>query len=299
MRFCVLAVLCLFSVSAQVKSKPVLDKAAMETAVRHLLLIDPRVTVNIQDPKPGPMAGVKEVDAQLSFQGHSRDYVFYVSDDGKHVLYGRAFDLNQSPFQAELDKIHTDGAPSFGPPNAPVTIVLYSDFECPACKEEAKTLRDNLVKAYPTQVRVVFRDYPLDQIHPWARTAAIAARCMYRQNPQTFWDFYDWIYEHQADVTPANVNDKMAEFAKQKNLDALQFSRCTDNKSTEPDIDKSVAEAKSLEVEQTPTMFINGRIIGGAVPWDNLKAIIDGELAYTHPADEKCCEVKIPSALNK
>ena len=299
MRFCVLAVLCLFSVSAQVKSKSAFDKAAMETSVRHLLLIDPRVTVNIDDPKPGPMAGVKEVDVHLSFQGRSQDEIFYVSNDGQHVLYGRAFDITQSPFQEELAKIHTDGAPSFGPPNAPVTIVLYSDFECPACKEEAKTLRDNLAKAYPTQVRVYFRDFPLDQIHPWARTAAIAGRCFYRQNPQTFWDFYDWIYEHQADVTPANVNDKLAEFAKEKNVDALQYSRCTDNKSTEPDIDKSVAEGKSLKIDQTPTMFINGRRIPGAVPWDNLKMIIDGELAYAQPADDKCCEVKIPSALNK
>ena len=256
----------------------------METAVRHLLLIDPRVTVTIGNPEPGPMAGVREVDARLSFQGHSRDYTFYVSDDGKHVLYGRAFDLDKSPFQTELNKMYTEGAPSFGPRNAPVTIVLYSDFECPACREEAKTLRDNIVKAYPTQVRVVFKDDPLDQLHPWARTAAIAARCISRQNPQVFWDFYDWVYAHQDEITPVNVNDKLTEFAKEKNLDALKYSRCTENKSTEPDIDKAVAEAQSLGIEVTPTMFINGRMVVGAASWDKLQPIIDGELAYAHAA---------------
>jgi protein-disulfide isomerase len=303
MRFSLLAVLCLFCASAQVKPKSAFDKPTMETYVRHLLLVDPRVTVNIDDPKPAPVPGLKEVDVHLSFQGRSQDEIFYVSSDGQQVLYGKVFNINHSPFQADLDKIHTDLSPSFGAPGAPVVLVLYSDFECPACKEEAKTLRENLLKTYPNQVRVYFKDFPLEQIHPWAKAAAMAGRCIFRENPVAFWDFYDWIYQNQDQVTAENLKDKVLEFAKQKNLDILKCERCLDNKSTEPEVEKSLAEGKSLNIDQTPTMFINGRRIPGSVPWENLKALIDGELAYAtaHPADagEKCCEVKIPSALNK
>ena len=192
----------------------------METYVRHLLLVDPRVTVSVDDPKAAPIAGLKEVDVHLSFEGRSQDEVFYVASDGQQVLYGKVFNIKQSPFQAELDKIHTDLSPSFGAPGAPIVMVLYSDFECPACKEEAKTLRENITKMYPDKVRVYFKDFPLEQIHPWAKTAAIAGRCIFRQNPQSFWDFYDWIYDHQTEVTPANVKDKVLEFAKEKNLGA-------------------------------------------------------------------------------
>lgn len=308
MRFLLPAALCLSCVCllpAQVKSdstsKSALDKATLEAYVRHLLLVDPRVTIQIDDPKPGPVADLKEMDVHMSFQGRSQDEVFYVGNKGEKILYGKVFDVNHSPFQADLEKIHTDGAPSLGAPGASINVVLFSDFECPACKAEAKTIRENLTKTYPTQVRLYFKDFPLEQIHPWAKNAAIAGRCVFRQNPQAFWDFYDWAYEHQAEITPDNLKDKVLEFAKEKNLDTLACSRCMDAKTTEGEVEKSLAEGKALKIDQTPTLFINGRRIPGSIPWDNLKALIDGEMAFAPAsgADEKCCEVKIPTALNK
>ena len=183
MRFSVVAALCLLSLSAQVKPKTAFDKPTLETYLRHLLLVDPRVQVTVDDPKPASIPGLKEVDVHMNFQGRSQDEVFYASPDGKQVLYGKVFDIAASPFKADLDKIHTDLSPTFGAPTAPLTIVLYSDFQCPACKEEAKTIRENVAKDYPTQVRVYFKDFPLEQIHPWAKPGAIAGRCVYHQNP--------------------------------------------------------------------------------------------------------------------
>lgn len=302
MRFSLLVALCLLSVSAQDKPKSAFDKPTFETYVKHLLLIDPRVQISVGDAKPSPITGLKEVDVRLTFQGRSQDEVFYVSADGQRVVYGKLFEINHSPFKADLDKIHTDLSPSFGAPGAQLVIVLYSDFQCPACREEAKTLRDNVTKTYPTQVRVYFKDFPLAEIHPWATEGAIAGRCIFRQSPVAFWDFYDWIYEHQSEVTPENVKDKVLDFAKEKNLDSMQLSRCVDNKATEADIEKSIAEGRSLKIDQTPTLFINGRRIPGAITWDNLKSLIDAELEYAKNSTdtgEKCCEVKIPSALNK
>lgn len=301
MRFSLLAALCLFSLSAQVKPKSAFDKPSFEVYVRHLLLVDPRVEIKVDDPKPSPVGNLKEVDVHMSFQGRTQDEVFYASPDGQKVVLGKVFNVNQSPFQADLDKIHTDGAPVLGASGAPLTVVLFSDFECPACKEEAKMLRDNVMQNYPTQVRVYFKDFPLEQIHPWAKGGAIAGRCVYRQNTASFWDYYDWMYQHQSEVTPENLKDKVLEFAKTKNIDTLQLGRCMDTKATEEEVNKSEAEGKSLTIDQTPTMFINGRRIPGSIPWQNLKQLIDAELAFAKPAAdaEKCCEVKIPTAIAK
>jgi protein-disulfide isomerase len=306
MRFAVTAVLCFAALAAQEKpktaSKSALDKPVMEAYVRHFLLVDPRVKVDIEDAKPAAIAGLQEVDVHLTYNGASQDHVFYVAKNGQDVFYGKIFNINHNPFQADLEKIKTDLSPSFGPAGAPLTLVMYADFECPACKEEAKTLRDNITQNYPTQVRVYFKDFPLTQIHPWAKTASIAGRCIYRQNPAKFWDYYDWIYEHQGDMKPDNVKDKTLEFAKDKAIDTMQLSGCIDNNATAPEVDKEMAEGRSLNIDQTPTLFINGRRIPGSVPWPNLKQLIDAELEYQKTADdasEKCCEVKIPSPLNK
>ena len=299
MRFCLLAGLCVFCVSAQVKPKSAFDKPTFETYVRHLLLVDPRVEIKVDEAKPASIGGLKEIDVHMSYQGRTQDEVFYASPDGQQILYGRLFNVNHSPFQADLDKIHTDGSPTLGPSSAPLTVVLFSDFECPACKEEAKMLRDNIVQTYPTQVHVFFKDFPLEQIHPWAKAGAIAGRCVYRENAASFWDYYDWVYEHQAEITPENLKDKVLEFAKNKNLDTLQLGRCMDTKATEADVEKSAAEGKSLKIDQTPTLFVNGRRIPGSIPWPNMKQLIDAELAFTKPSAEACCEVKIPTALGK
>lgn len=129
----------------------------------------------------------------------------------------------------------------------------------------------------------------------------MAGRCVFAQNPASFWDYYDWIYEHQAEITPENLKDKVLEFAKNKNLDTVQLGHCMDTKATEGEVDKSEAEGKALKIDQTPTLFINGRRIPGSVPWNNMKQLIDAELEYAKPAADadKCCEVKIPSALSK
>src|SRR5215467_13292999 len=155
-----------------------------------------------------------EVNVHLSSGNATQDATFYVSKDGQKILQGSVFDVKDNPFKPELDKLKTDLAPNFGTPGAPVVLVLFSDFQCPFCKEEAKMLRTNLLSAYPKQVRAYFKDMPLDQIHPWARPAAIAGRCVFKQNAAAFWDYHDWMYDHQGEITKENFRDKALEFAK-------------------------------------------------------------------------------------
>lgn len=300
MRFLLAALLCLAPLLADTPAKSAFDKPTFDAYIRHALVIPDNVTVKIDDPKPASAAGLKQVDVHLSFGQASKDLTFFVTNDGSHIFRGDIYDVRTSPFESQLSKLKTDLSPSYGTPGAPVVIVLFSDFECPLCKQEAQTLKDHLLVSYPTQVRVYYKDFPLDPIHPWARTAAIAGRCIFRENPKLFWDYYEWIYAHQEEVKPENVKAKILEFAGTKNIDAVQLGRCLDTKATEGEVNASVAQGKSLGIDATPTMFLNGRPLVGNVPWEQLKTIIDNELHYqqtAHDAGEKCCEVKVPGAL--
>ena len=279
-------------------AKPALDKAAFEAYVRHLYVMDSRIGVQISDPKPDEMPGFSEVTVHASLGNQSQDIVFHISKDGKKIVQGTIYDIRLNPFKPELDKLKTEGAPGEGTSGAPVAIVEFSDFECPYCKEEAKLLHENLLSTYPTQVKLYFKEFPLDSVHPWARRAAIAARCVQRQDAPSFWTFHDWIFGQQEKLTADNLRDQVMDWAKgQDKIDGAKLGACMDNKETEPDVDKSVAMGRDLGVNSTPTLFINGRRIDKAIDWPSLKGIIDFEIEYqktAHNAGDDCgCELKL------
>ncbi len=302
MRLAIVAALSVCLLPAQEKPKSALDKAAMEAYVRHLLAVMPQVQVKIDDPKPAP-ANLDRVDVHFTFGQQSRDEIFYVTKDGKNIVRGMVYDINQNPFKEDLDKLKTDLSPSFGTPGAPVVIVMFGDFECPACRVEAQAIRENALKTFPKEVRVYFKDFPLQTLHPWAKSAAIAGRCVFRENPAAFWKYFDWIYAHQPEITLENLKSKVLEFAKtEPDLDGMQFGRCMDSKATEAEVDASIAQGRSLNISGTPTTFVNGRRLTDSFPWPNLEQLINQELDYqktAKDAGEKCCEIQIPSALNK
>lgn len=286
--------------TAAARGKTAFDKATLEAYARHLFLWTPQVTVKIGDPKPSPIAGFQEVTVTASAGAASQEEKLLISKDGARIIRGTVYDINENPFHEELAKLKTDLSPSFGAPGAPVVIVMFSDFECQYCKQEAKAIRENLAGAYPKDVRVYFKDFPLDSIHPWAHTAALGGRCIFRQAPAAFWEYHDWMFEHQGDVSQENVKAKMLEFATAKNLDTFLFNQCVETKATEREVEKSIAEGKSLHVDSTPTLFINGRRLPGSLGWPQLRQVIDFELDYQKSAadaGEKCCEVKLPSPL--
>jgi|YNPMSStandDraft_1061717.scaffolds.fasta_scaffold02600_7 protein-disulfide isomerase len=283
--------------------KSALNKPTLEAYVRHLFIWGPNVAVEIGDPKPSRrLPGFLEVPVRASAGAAGQEELFYVSRDGARILKALVFDVNQHPFQEEMNKLNTQLDPAFGAPEAPVTLVLFSDFQCGYCKEEALVLRKNIPATFPNEVRVFYKDFPLDSIHPWARMAAIAGRCIFRQRPVSFWDFHDWLYEHQAEITPENLRGKVMEFVRARSgqLDALQFQRCLETRATESDVDRSIAEGKALQVNSTPTLFVNGRKLVGQLPWSQLRQVIEYEIGYwksAQAAGENCCEVRIPSPM--
>jgi protein-disulfide isomerase len=289
--------------AAQKATEPsALTKATMEQYVRHLFVWGPQIQVNVADPKPSTeLPGFKEVVVTASAGQASQQEIFLVSNDGKRIIRGSVYDVAKNPFEADRNKISTENQPSFGAPDAPVSVVIYSDFQCSFCKEEANVIRKNLPTAFPTQARVYFKDFPLEPIHPWAKPAAVAGRCVFRQKPEAFWDFHDWIFEHQGEITVENLKDKVSEFGKTKSLEPIQLAACMETKATEAEVNKSQAEGRALGVNSTPTLFVNGRRLVGNMPWPQLKQIVEHEIEYqkTHGGSEKCCEVTLPSPLSK
>src|SRR5262249_26680222 len=188
---------------------------------------------------------------------------FYVSKDGRYLFRGELSDMTKDPLAENLALIRMSDAPTIGDPKAPVTIVEYSDFECPVCRSLHDTLRDILPK-YPGKLRVVFKDFPLEQLHPWARTAAIAGRCAYMQKPEAFWKMYDLIYDNQDIISASNAWMKMSEFAGQAGLNADAFRACMASPEAGAAIDASRANGQKLDVNSTPTIFVNGRKMVGA-----------------------------------
>jgi protein-disulfide isomerase len=278
--------------------KSALDKPTLEAYLRHLWVLDPQMSMTIADPQPSELPGFQDVKVKIAMGPQSQEVALMVSKDGAKVLQASVWDINSNPFKKDIDKLKTQFEPSIGTPGATVVIVAFSDFQCPYCKEEAQMLRKNLLAAFPTQVRLYFKTFPLESLHPWAKPAAIASRCVYQQDGAAFWEFHDWIFENQASTTPENLKDKVLEWAKaRKDVDSLRLGQCIDTKATEAEVNATIAEAQSLGVGGTPTLFINGRKIDRTIDWPNLKRIIDDEIAYqktAKDAGEDCgCDLKL------
>ena len=282
---------------------PVLNKPQLEKYLRYAEGFTASVHFLIDDPTSSPFPNYYRVVVHLTTDAGARlDRVYYVTPDGQKLINGSIWDLQMSPFTESLSHM-PDGGYSFGPANAKVKIVIFSDFECPFCKEFAKTIRGNLAQKYPGEVRVVFENFPIDSLHPWARAAAEASHCIGDQNPAAFWSFHDWIFSHQEEVKKDNLRAKVLAFAKDQNLDSSKIESCIDQRSDKAAVDNEVAAGKQLQVQQTPTVFINGRTVPGALPWPSLDSVIQLEL--NRPASvpdakaEECCQLPIPAVRNK
>ncbi len=281
---------------------PKLDKPKLEAYLRYAEGYTNKVKFAIDDPTSSPFPGYYRVVAHLSMGEQKVDRVYYVTPDGQEIVNGSIWKLDGSPFLETLTHLPVSG-PSFGPADAKVTIVVFSDFQCPYCREFAKTIRDNVSQKYPKDVRVVYQDFPIDAIHKWARGAAEAAHCLGQQKAEAFWAFHDWIFQHQQEVDPGNLREKAVQIAKDQNLDLAAAGSCIDSHATAQMVQRSIEVGRALQIQQTPTVFVNGRTISGAVSWAALDTVIQMELnrikEIAQTAPEKCCEVAIPKAVKK
>lgn len=269
--------------------KNAFDKATLEAYLRHMEMWIAQVGVTISDPKPAAnLPGFSEVAVTLSYNGQTKQERYYISSDGKSIVKGSIYAIDKNPFQEALDTITTKDQPSYGDPNGAVAVFVYGDFQCPYCKAEDEAMRANLPGAFPQDVKVYFKDFPLESIHPWARAGSIAGRCVFRQGSDAFWNYHDWIYKVQSEITPENLNERILAWAGENGVDGVQLGRCIDEKATDAEVSANLAEGKALGVDGTPTLVINGRKLpSGVIEWPLLQQLIKLELDHVKQTQQQ------------
>jgi protein-disulfide isomerase len=223
-----------------------------------------------------------------SGEGKPKELKFLISKDRNSMMRVTKFDLTKDPFAEVMSKIDTTGRPSRGAKGAKVVLVNYDDFECPFCSRMHQLMFPQILKEYGDRVTFIYKDDPLDQIHPWAIHAAVDANCLAAQNVDAYWDFADYIHANKGEVdsekTPGArlaAVDKITMLQGEKhNLDVAKLQSCV-KAQNEDAVKASMKEADDLGVNGTPTMFINGQKIDGAVPVSELRATLDSALKDT------------------
>lgn len=182
-----------------------------------------------------------------------------------------------APQQVTRYDVSEDDDPSFGPPNAPITIIEFSDFECPYCTKWHQEVWPRIQEAYSDQVRLVYRDFPLISIHSNAAPAAEAANCAGEQN--AYWEYHDKLFSGQYGLSL----DAYQQYASDLGLNLADFEECLESRRFQEEVEADYDYAANLGIRSTPTFFINGIALVGAQPFEVFQDVIERELAGEIP----------------
>ena len=201
------------------------------------------------DPQPGPEVSVRQGDPEST------------STSQQVVRYD----------------VPVDDDPILGSENAPITIIEFSDYECPYCRQWHSEVYSQLIDTYGDQIRFVYRDFPLESIHPNANSAAEAANCAHEQG--VFWDYHDMLFSNEKGLG----STAYLEYASQLEIDQAAFQECIETNRYKSEVQADFEFAADLGVRSTPTFFINGIAVVGAQPFEIFQQVIDRELAGELP----------------
>lgn len=265
-------------------------QATVDSFLKHTFGYDSTITWKVLDISPAPAQGVASVTVLLQSPQGQQSAKFFVLPGEKYAIAGDLMPFGADPFAPARNEItaKANGVVK-GPENATVTVVEFSDLECPSCKAAQPTI-DRLLKDEP-EVKFIFQNYPLEQVHPWAFLAARYADCVAQQSKDAFWKFIESVYANQEQVTallPQNtpnpmsqaepqIAKKLQELAGGAGANAQQVATCSAEPATTARIRKSLALGGSLGITGTPTLFINGRKIANVngTPYEILKSMVD------------------------
>lgn len=249
--------------------------------------------VRVTDRRPSTVTGYDQVTVSIGEFGKTlKPMTFLVSKDNQTMAQMNTFDLSQNPEAITSDA----GRPARGGnENAPVKIVVYDDLECPFCARMHKQMFPAILDRYGDKVRIVYKDFPLVQIHPWGMHAAVNADCLAEQNDAAYWNFVDYTHDHldEMGVDPAAPKDKTTEKTlpmalkqldakareegeKQK-LDMKRLNTCIE-KQDETTVKNTMKEGDALNVNGVPALFINGEMVTGAIPIAYVYRAVDDAL---------------------
>ena len=180
---------------------------------------------------------------------------------------------NQTTFQQPRDfQLELERRPSLGPEDAPVTIVEFTDYECPFCGRHFRDTPPELLSEYEGGVQYVVVNFPISSIHPFARQAAEAAECAHDQGE--FWAYHDLLFQNQAALDVGSLKT----YAQRLGLEAELFNTCLDSGAKADLVLADVEDGVSYGVTGTPSFFINGQLLVGAYPFDQFQILIDDAL---------------------
>ena len=248
--------------------------------VRARFKVPANVKIEISPRRASELTGYDVVTVTL-VEGEKRSpHDFYLSRDGNTLAQLSKMDVSKYPFE-------TAGRPSLGPEDAKVTVIVYDDFQCPYCARGYKTLMHQVLPDYKDKIRVVYKDFPLYDIHPWAIHAAVDANCLFAQSNDAYWDFADYVHGNQDAIRGENrplpdqfaALDKSAlDYGKKRNLDGAKLDACVKGQDSSAVMASSRYGEHALGIDATPTIFINGSRYDGAVPEDALREALNSAL---------------------
>jgi protein-disulfide isomerase len=216
----------------------------------------------------------------LSVPNSARRWILYLAPD-KRFLVSSLWDLSVDPVEADtqtgaqlVQRADAQHAPARGPESAPATVVEFSDFQCSFCAAFAQTFQ-RYAKENPDKVRLIFRNFPLPE-HGWAMGAARAGICIAQQSSAAFWQFHDFVFARQQGLTEESLTSAIEGFvASVPDLNRDLYARCMATSYPQARLEQDLAEARSLDIHATPTLFINGRRYGGLRDDSAFKSAVD------------------------
>jgi protein-disulfide isomerase len=256
----------------------------VERQVRSHYSLPPAVKVIVGPLRSSEFANYDALTVTFASPDKKQDFEFLLSHDHKTLVRITKFDLTGDPYAEIMKKIDVSGRPTRGNKDAKVTVVNYDDFECPFCSRMHETLFPGLFKEYGDRVLFIYKDYPLEEIHPWAVHAAVNANCLGAQSADAYWDYADTLHGNQDAIKAKGHDGWNAELdrlagaqGQRHNLDVAKLQVCV-KAQDEKAVRASIREGDIVGVEATPTMFVNGQKLDGAVPPDEVRLALDQAL---------------------
>ncbi len=220
--------------------------------------------VKVNEMKETGFAGVRQ--GFLTSEG--KQVPILVSGDRKTIMVGSLESLDKDPAAETAGKISLENIPSKGNPEAQVTVVEYSDFQCGYCAKAANEVADFL-EDYKDKVKFFYKQFPLS-FHKWAEEASIASLCVYDQSNEKFWKLHDSIFEKQREIKVADARETFAGMAQKLGVDMKKYNQCVESEETKRRVASDMDEGRSIGVSGTPTFVVDGFVISGGA---NMKAV--------------------------
>lgn len=223
------------------------------------------------------LPGFYKTQVTAENNGQKKGSDFFVTKDKHFLVLGPVYIIRSHDEVEQM--INKENQPCSGPANAPVTIVEYADLECPSCARLQPFLENELLPRYGNKVRLIYKDFPLP-MHTWARQAAVASQCAYEVDPSAFARYRTLVFAHQSEINVTNVRDQLLQLAEQAGINRLKLAACMDSNASLSRVEQDVEEGNKLQVMETPTCFINGRMVAGLQPPEAYYEVIDADLQH-------------------